>query len=107
MTVVSINHSVEKDTNLLPRSYDVISPGDDIAVVGREKNIRRMAEEFGWVIKEDLDTFSETLSRTNAGMCETIISPRSELSSLSSMGITLGAGCEETKRGRLGRASRS
>jgi di/tricarboxylate transporter len=79
VTVVGINHSVEKDTNLLPRSYDVISPGDDVAVVGREKNIRKMAEEFGWVVKGDIETFAETLSRTNAGMCETIVSPRSEL----------------------------
>lgn len=79
VTVVGINHSVERDTNLLPRSYDVISPGDDIAVVGRENNIKRMAEQFEWEVKEDLDTFSETLSRTHAGMCETIVSPRSEL----------------------------
>ena len=79
VTVVGINHSVKRDTNLLPRSYDVISPGDDIAVVGREKNIRKMAEGFNWVVKNDLETFSETLSRTNAGMCETIVSPRSEL----------------------------
>jgi di/tricarboxylate transporter len=79
VTVVGIHHSMEKDTNLLPRSYEVISPGDDIAVVGRENNIRKMAEHFRWVVKEDIETFSETLSRTNAGMCETIVSPRSEL----------------------------
>jgi len=79
VTVVAINHSVKKHTNMLPRSYDIISPGDDIAVVGREKNILKMAKDFGWVVKKDLETFAETLSRTHAGMCETIIPPRSIL----------------------------
>ena len=79
VTVVAINHSVKKHTNMLPRSYDIVSPGDDIAVVGREKNITKMAKDFGWVVKDTLETFAETLSRTNAGMCETIITPRSVL----------------------------
>ncbi len=79
VSVVGIHHAAGKDTNLLPRSYDIISPGDDIAVMGREKNIRKMVEGFGWRLKDDVETFAETLSRTNAGMCETIVSPRAEI----------------------------
>ena len=78
-TVVAVNHSAQKLRNFVPRSTDQILAGDDIAVVGRERNIRRLAKDFGWQIKGGLDVFAETLARTNAGMAETIIPPRSEL----------------------------
>jgi di/tricarboxylate transporter len=63
----------------LPRSTDIIAPGDHLAVVGRRKNIRKLAEFYDWEIKESLEIFAESLARTNAGMAETIVSPRSEL----------------------------
>lgn len=79
VTVVAISHTAKKEKNFVPRSTDEILPSDDIAVVGREKNIRKLAQEYGWEIKEGLEVFAESLSRTNAGMAETIVSPRSEL----------------------------
>jgi di/tricarboxylate transporter len=79
VTVVAINFSDKKQKNLTPRSTDVISAGDDIAVVGREKKVRKLAEEYGWEIKDGLDEFGESLSMTNAGMAETVVSPRSKL----------------------------
>ncbi|MBW1680244.1 MAG: SLC13 family permease [Deltaproteobacteria bacterium] len=79
VTVVAISHAGKKEKQFVPRSNDQIEPNDDIAVVGREKNVRKMAQELGWVIKPGLDVFAESLSRTNAGMAETIVSPRSEL----------------------------
>jgi di/tricarboxylate transporter len=79
VTVVAISFSGRKEKSFVPRSSDEISASDDIAVVGRELNIRKLAAEYGWQIKNSLDVFSESLSRTNAGMAETIISPRSEL----------------------------
>ncbi|MBW1734702.1 MAG: SLC13 family permease [Deltaproteobacteria bacterium] len=79
VTVVGISHTSRKEKNFVPRSEDNIEPNDDIAVVGRERNVRRLAQEFGWEIKDGLDVFAEALSRTNAGMAETIVSPRSEL----------------------------
>ena len=78
-TVVAINHAAKKEKLFVPHSNDSIGPGDDIAVVGREKNIRALAAENGWHIKAGLDVFAESLARTNAGMAETIVSPRSEL----------------------------
>jgi len=78
-TVVAIHYSAKKDKIFVPRSSDEISPGDDIAVVGRQRNVNKMAEELGWAVKPTLDAFAETLSRTAAGMAETIVSPRSEL----------------------------
>jgi di/tricarboxylate transporter len=78
-TVVALDHAARKEKTFVPRSSDTIGAGDDIAVVGREKNIQALAAEYGWQIKEELDVFGESLSRTNAGMAETIVSPRSEL----------------------------
>ncbi|MBW1920012.1 MAG: SLC13 family permease [Deltaproteobacteria bacterium] len=79
VTVVAISHSAEKEKTFVPRSTDEIRPNDDIAVVGRKKNIITLAQEYGWQIKDGLEVFAESLSRTNAGMAETIVSPRSEL----------------------------
>jgi di/tricarboxylate transporter len=79
VTVVAISLSRRKEKNFLPRSSDEISANDDIAVVGRDLNIHKLADEYGWQIKDGLDVFSESLSRTNAGIAETIVSPRSEL----------------------------
>jgi len=76
---VAISFSAKKEKNFVPRSFDIISPGDDIAVVGKRKNVEKMAEELGWQLKPTLDVFAETLARTTAGMSETIVSPRSEL----------------------------
>ena len=79
VTVVAISFSGRKEKNFVPRSTDAISASDDLAIVGRETNIRKLAAEYGWQIKDGLDLFAESLSRTNAGMAETIVSPRSEL----------------------------
>ena len=79
VTVVAISRTRQKEKTFTPREGDLISPGDDLAIVGREKNIRKLAAEYGWTIKEGLEVFAESLSRTNAGMAETVVSPRSEL----------------------------
>jgi di/tricarboxylate transporter len=79
VTVVAISHSEKREKNFVPRSKDKIQANDDLAVVGREKNIRRLADEYGWQVKDNLQAFAESLSRTNAGMAETVVSPRSEL----------------------------
>ncbi len=79
VNVVAISHAGKKGINLVPQGTDTIGPGDDIAVVGRQKSVSAMAKELGWEVKPDLDQFAEALSRTNAGMAETIVSPRSEL----------------------------
>lgn len=79
VTVVAISFTSEKEKTLVPHSTDKISPGDDIAVIGRKKMVRMMAQEYGWVIKDGLDVFAESLSVVHAGMAETVVSPRSEL----------------------------
>ena len=79
VTVVAISYTEKNEKLYVPRSTDVISANDDLAVVGGAKKVRRLAEEYGWVIKDSLDVFGEYLAPTNAGMAETVVSPRSEL----------------------------
>ncbi|MFO7751910.1 MAG: SLC13 family permease [Desulfobacteraceae bacterium] len=79
VSVIGIRSRDKKDTNLLPKSSDIIAPNDVIAVAGREHHVEKLAQEYGWKINETLNEFAETLAKTNAGMAETIVSPRSEL----------------------------
>ena len=79
VTVVAISHTDKKEKNFVPHSSDKIAPNDDLAIVGRKINVTKLAQEYGWKIKEGLEIFAESLSRTNAGMAETVVSPRSEL----------------------------
>ncbi len=79
VTVVAIHHYEKRDKNLVPHSFDNLMGGDDVAVVGREDNIRRLADDMGWEIRPSLEAFAEVLARTSAGMAETVVSPRSEL----------------------------
>ena len=79
VTVIGISSPLTRITNHVPHSYEDISPNDDIAVVGKRKNIEQLAKEYGWEIKETLETFAESLANTNCGMAETVVSPRSEL----------------------------
>ncbi|MDH3880421.1 MAG: SLC13 family permease, partial [Desulfobacteraceae bacterium] len=79
VTVVAIHNEAKKDKIFVPRSSDIISANDNLAIVGRAKKVRRLAEEYGWVIKDGLEVFGEYLAPTNAGMAETVVSPRSEM----------------------------
>jgi len=79
VTVIGISSPSTRTTCHVPHSYEKISPNDDIAVVGKRKNIEHLAREFGWQIKENLKTFAESLANTHSGMAETVVSPRSEL----------------------------
>jgi di/tricarboxylate transporter len=77
-TVVAISHSAEKEKIYVADSTHTVSPGDDLAIIGHKRNVLKLAEELGWQIKGELAVFAESLSATNAGMAETIVSPKSE-----------------------------
>ncbi|MCF8045737.1 MAG: SLC13 family permease, partial [Desulfarculaceae bacterium] len=79
VSVIGISSHEKKEMNLVPKSSDEIAPDDVIAVAGRKRHVEKLAEEYGWQIKEALEEFAENLAKTNAGMAETIVSPRSEL----------------------------
>ncbi len=79
VTVIAISSPSNRTTNHVPHSYETISANDDIAVVGKRENIEQLAREYGWTIKDTLETFADSLANTNAGMAEVVVSPRSEL----------------------------
>jgi di/tricarboxylate transporter len=79
VTIVAIKSPHKKEINFLPRGNDILGANCEIAVVGREKSVRKLAESQGWQLKPALEVFAESLARTNAGMAETIVTPRSEL----------------------------
>ncbi len=81
-TVVAlINHDqTHEQTIFTPDGENVIHPGADIAVVGPQNMVARMAETYGWILKDELEAFAEDLSPNNAGIMEGIITPRSDFS---------------------------
>jgi di/tricarboxylate transporter len=79
VTVVAIAKHREERKYFAPTRNMRLSPGDDIAVLGPEDNVKRFAEDYGMEMKERLETFEEELSSTTAGLVEAIIPPRSEM----------------------------
>jgi len=62
-----------------PDYSDSIKGGDTIIVEGPPELVAKMADSYGWQIKEDLEMFAESFSPNNAGIMEAIITPRSEM----------------------------
>jgi di/tricarboxylate transporter len=79
VTVVAVGNSTTGMKRLVPKKSTMVAAGDDLVVVGPEANVIKLAEINGWVLKEGLDAFADDFARTNAGLAETIVSPRSEL----------------------------
>ncbi len=79
VTVIGISYPSVKTVNHVPRSHEAVSANCDVAVAGKWENIEKLAEEFGWQIKDTLETFADTLANTNAGVAEAVVSPRSDL----------------------------
>ena len=79
VTVVALSNPEKKEKRFVLRSSDKLRANNDIAVVGESKKVRKLADEMHWELKPGLSVFAESLARTNAGMAETIVTPRSEL----------------------------
>ena len=85
VTVVAIGNAKTGKKRFIASKNDRISPGDDIVIMGALERVKKLAEHKGWTLKPGLDLFADELARTNAGLVETVVSPRSEL-----IGKTLG-----------------
>ncbi len=79
VTVIGISASDGRIVNQIPRSHENISANCDVAVAGKWENIEKLSREYGWQIKDTLETFADTLANTNAGVAEAVVSPRSDL----------------------------
>ncbi len=68
-----------------PPDFKVHSPTADmevrsdieVLVYGRAKDVRRMADEEGMVLKDDLEVFKNDVSETRSGTVEAVVAPRS------------------------------
>jgi di/tricarboxylate transporter len=71
-----------------PQVLKVFSPGQDIqvtsdmdlAVFGPDKNVTRMAEAEGMVLKDTVEVFKDDIEDTSSGIVEAVLAPRSLLS---------------------------
>lgn len=79
ISVVAVAKHAKGKKILAPTWDTVISPKDDIAVIGSRENVLRFAKEFDMQIKEKLEVFEEELAPGNAGMVEAIVPPKSKL----------------------------
>jgi di/tricarboxylate transporter len=70
-----------------PPDFKVIPPGPeaevrsgiDLAVYGREKDVRRMAEAEAMTLKERMEVFKNDVADHSAGTVEAVVAPRSTL----------------------------
>ncbi len=76
--VASYNHLTHK-RNVAPLPEDLLSPGDSLAVVGKDIYIKKLSADLGWICKNELKVFADELSPNNAGIMEGLVTPRSKL----------------------------
>ena len=62
-----------------PSPNDEVRSNIDLSVYGREKDVRRMANDDGMVLKERLEVFKNDLADQSAGTVEAVVAPRSAL----------------------------
>jgi len=70
-----------------PPDFKIISPVGttelhsdvDFVAHGKAEDVRRMAEQEGFVLKPQLEVFSDELSQQNSGSVEAVVAPRSSL----------------------------
>jgi di/tricarboxylate transporter len=63
----------------VPARADIVEPGDVVGIISNTKHVQKLANEMGWELCEELDKLNEALSPDIAGICEGIVTPRSEL----------------------------
>lgn len=80
VTVVGIAKNDGYNKNLAPTKDAEVEPGDVLWIIGSEKNISRLADEFGWTLRPEPEVFSEENYVENSGVIEGVVIPHSNLS---------------------------
>jgi di/tricarboxylate transporter len=70
-----------------PPDFKIVSPppdmevrsGIDLAVYGRERDVRRMAEHEGMLLKDSLQVFRNDVAENTSGTVEAVVAPRSPM----------------------------
>ncbi|HSH41089.1 MAG TPA: SLC13 family permease, partial [Arenicellales bacterium] len=68
-----------KEIHLVPGRDTWIRAGSELAIMGSKKEVELYAERHGLALKPEIESFSEYLSVTSAGIAEVVIPPDSEL----------------------------
>lgn len=68
-----------KEIQLVPGRDTWVRAGSELAIMGSRKEVELYAERHGLVMKPEIESFSEYLSVTSAGIAEVVIPPDSEL----------------------------
>jgi len=68
-----------REIQLVPGRDVWIRAGSELAIMGSKKEVELYAERHGLALKPEVESFSEYLSVTSAGIAEVVIPPDSEL----------------------------
>lgn len=68
-----------REMHLVPGRDTWIRAGSELAIMGSKKEVELYAERHGLALKPEVESFSEYLSITSAGIAEAVIPPDSEL----------------------------
>lgn len=80
VTVVGIGKNQGYQKDFAPTANSVVEAGDSLWVISSEKNVKRMAEEQGWIIKDEHDVFAEENYPDESGVIEGVVIAHSNLS---------------------------
>jgi di/tricarboxylate transporter len=78
VNVVALNDSADFKI-LSPTPDQEIRSRVDLVVYGQEKAVRRMAEQEGMILKDELEVFKGDLAEHASGTVEAVVAPRSNL----------------------------
>jgi di/tricarboxylate transporter len=76
-SIVAISRTSPREKYITPIRDSIIRGGDHVALVGPEPHILQIAADFGWELLDDLETFADDLSPSEAGNMMAVIAPRS------------------------------
>lgn len=80
ITVVGIAKKDGYQKEFAPTKDSLIEAGDSIWVISAEKNIQRLADDQGWIIKAEHEVFAEENYPDESGVIEGVVIPHSNLS---------------------------
>lgn len=79
VTVIGIASTDGYNKELSPDKDSVIDAGASLWLMGSDKNIQRLADEQGWVIKPEHDVFAKENYPDESGVIEGVVVPHSNL----------------------------
>lgn len=80
ITVVGIAKNDGYQKEFAPTKDSVIEAGDSLWVMSSEKNIKKLVDDQGWVVKPEHDVFADENFPDESGVVEGVVIPHSNLS---------------------------